>query len=99
MEGDCRTSEECKDQAKRLCVADAERPNLSTHTYPNWSLRQGALLEPQLGTVRYAALLLELLLLSHGTVVLVTWTIAAVAPSWSGVYYRCVSADTACWVR
>ena len=50
---------------------------------------QGAILEPQLGSPRFAGLLLELLVLSHGTVVLVTRALAAVEPSLSGTYYRC----------
>ena len=51
--------------------------------------KQGALLEPQLGTPHFAALLLELLVLSHGTVVLATRLLAATVPSLSRVYYRC----------
>ncbi len=50
---------------------------------------QGAILEPQLGLVPYAALLLELLVLSHGMVLAVTRAVAAVAPSYSDMYYRC----------
>ncbi len=53
------------------------------------SVSQGALLEPQLGSLPYAALLLELLVLSHGMILPVTRAVAAVAPSFSDVYYRC----------
>ena len=51
-------------------------------------VQQGATLEPQLGSARYAALLLELLVLSHGMMLPVTRAIAAVAPFYSNVYYR-----------
>ena len=50
---------------------------------------QGAILEPQLGSGRYAALLLELLVLSHGMILPVTKAVAMVAPSYSDLYYRC----------
>ena len=52
-------------------------------------MSQGAILEPQLRSLPYAALLLELLVLSHGMVLAVTRAVAAVAPSYSDVYYWC----------
>ena len=65
---------------------------------PDSSVHQGAILEPQLGPSRYAALLLELLVLSHGMVLVLARAIATVAPSWSGVYYRCVLLSDICGI-
>jgi hypothetical protein len=47
---------------------------------------QGVLLEPRLGSLRFAGLLLELLLLSHGLVVVAAAGAAAYIPEWSHLW-------------